>query len=304
MRGRNDYRWVEIEGADAETFEVLGYELAKDSEHLYFRNQVVDFVDYPSFEVLEHAYHCYIDKNHVYQLRGGEVKTYIDESGDEVAKSFDYLDIVEEADAQSYELLFPLGSESGADYARDKKHVFWHNEVIDDEVDHATFRPLTPFILADKNYIYTEGLRAKVLNEHQSSEGFKLIGKNADIVYTDELLYYVLADNIWQFEVDDADTLGDFDSAWFFTLDHKVYYCGEEIEGADSETFEVIYPFGQMSRDKDHLYYERIIIDKDVTPAEVTFDKDAYNYVYRGKYFNEKTYRFENEKWCYEKYVC
>ncbi len=296
FRGSNDYHWVVIPEADPASFKVLDQEFAQDDQHLYFRNKVADFVDYDSFKYMDYSHLCYIDKNHVYQLTTGEFEDYIDENGETINKQFAYLNIVEEADANTYHLLFPLRGKTATDWAKDKDHVFLYNEIIEG-VDVPTFRVLTSLITIDKDFIYVQGVSTKIPNKHQSSEDFHIIRKdNADIVYNQEYLYYVLVDDIKEFPIKDLHSISDFDSAWYFTIDNIVYYCGEKIEKAEADSFEVIEKYNHMARDNKHLFYKNELVAEGIDPKQVIFDKESYEFFYQGKKWNEESKQFEEVK--------
>ncbi|PID90068.1 MAG: hypothetical protein CSA97_04775 [Bacteroidetes bacterium] len=295
IRGRNDYHWVLIPEANPQTFRVLDNNFARDDRHLYFRNRIADFVDYPTFRHLPHLHRTYIDAKHVYQLKTSR-EDFIDENGATASADLQYLDIIEEADAKTYRPLYPLAGETGTDWAKDAHHIFRHNELVD-SVDYQTFRTLTTFIHADKDFIYSEFLKTKIPNSHGSSEGFRIIRKqNADIVYTDRYLYYALADSLYEYPVQDIATLGDFDSAFYFTLDGRVYYYNEQIPGAHAPTFEPLHKFGHMARDREHLFYKNQLVAEGIDPQEVSFNEEEYDYFYRGLVFNDETLQFEAVK--------
>lgn len=47
---------IELEGADVNTFEKLGYDYAKDSKHIYHRGKIVETADVESFIILGKVY--------------------------------------------------------------------------------------------------------------------------------------------------------------------------------------------------------------------------------------------------------
>ncbi|MBK9801281.1 MAG: DKNYY domain-containing protein [Bacteroidetes bacterium] len=83
-----------VNGADANSFETVSWDWAKDKMHYYYLGKPILEIDYPTFKLLD--YHYSIDKNHVYYddkiIEGADAKTfkYIDGSQDAKDKNSCY----------------------------------------------------------------------------------------------------------------------------------------------------------------------------------------------------------------------
>ena len=135
-----------IQGADKNSFEVLGYYIAKDKNNVYYNGKKMENVDSKSFKNFGNFIGK--DKNRVFYITGNED--------------------IKDADAESFEIM------GDTRYFRDKNNIFvikYSNDFPDGQgfiklpnIDRNSFITLSEEIGKDKNGVYYFGEKIKGIN--------------------------------------------------------------------------------------------------------------------------------------------
>ncbi|KAF2515196.1 DKNYY domain-containing protein [Flavobacterium foetidum] len=264
--------------ADVATFLPISEDFGKDKNNVFWKGRK-QLVDYDTFEVED--FYIVKDKNHVYNLNG---------------KKFYELEIVNDADPKTYELL----DASITDYRRhfwtkDAYSVYYKNKKIN--VDPATFKPLNNAIAVDADFIYAilsyrgEGNEMvevdEVVPKHKMIEGeiqtinetYARIGNSIVSAFTKSEFEINTFDFIattkeidyWNIIVNDVlinkgTMYPEIDAKTFETLRYDfskdksgVYYAFKKIDGVDYSSFEILSD--QYSKDKQHVYFEDVMLE-------------------------------------------
>ena len=152
------YKVIKINGADTETFVLLGEQYAKDKNYGYWKGKPFG-ADVVSLSFL---YGHYIkDKNNVYfqgnKLEGVNAEKFKVISFDGYGYAKDDKNIwfgesmLSDADIDTFEVISPS-------YTKDKNHVWYFGKIIQD-ADPSTFEVIDNSNGKDKYYYYKEGKR-------------------------------------------------------------------------------------------------------------------------------------------------
>jgi hypothetical protein len=223
-----------IEEADMDTFTVLAYNFAKDKNHVYYNDIIIEDADPESFELIpfrsvvyekQRSYLLTKDKNHLYYVN----------------KKF------EQADTNSFQGLW-------GEYAQDAKHIFFNNEVL-------LKTEFTPKKIAnDKHENYLQ-LKDRLFFQEREIKGvdlesFELI--EAEFSRDKHHVYY------GNHVIENAD--GDsfkVHNEHYQSDKNGLYYDAMFINGSDSASYKYIDQL--YSKDKNQVYYLGLII-KDENP--------------------------------------
>jgi hypothetical protein len=244
-----------VEGADAETFEVLnGYDIGKDKNGVYYRDEIFMEADFDTLEEVNSWY--YKDKDHVYYsfntfqvIPGADPDTFKANEMDVFATDknnvYRWGEILEGADPETYESL-------SYNLSRDKNYLYYRTERIE-LADPKTFEWKTPNIALD----YIESYREEYGNDPTTIE---VDLSDYPEIYRDKNNIYI-ADQV--VEGADPDTFEIIDQQYFKDKNYvyyNPYWSGEpavikleKIEGADPDSFEVIRE--GLSKDKNSVFY-------------------------------------------------
>ncbi len=251
-----------LEGADSNSFEALFYKdglvsgYAKDKNHVYYNGEKMTFwssgikADNSSFQALREFYAK--DENRIYYmwtiLRWGyDVETF-KVLGNDFTSDKDSIYwwglILEWVDSESFQILEYW-------YSKDKNNIYYHNDKIFDKIDSNTFKILDENYIIDKNNAYY----------------YNSLNINEPIIILDSVDLKTFKILWWEGYAKDK---------------NHVYFDGNRINNANSDTFETLKVLG-YSKDKNNYYYHGIILNNiDYNTFEVfnrTTAKDK-NHVY------------------------
>lgn len=286
--------------ADVESFTPLEREFAKDKDHIFFKEHIIDDeVDVSSFRVVGRLG---FDKNHVYIpleymayaitdtlttsnkmfiLEGADPETYSESEDWDWGKDAENWFYGYKMIAVDYESFTPVNKF----FCKDDNRVYLRKsfDLIPCAIDPKTFEIINERYVADENYIYdfvewSDGEEENQLNKfsYQSLKDIEFSHK--DYVYFDNAVLYdgVLIEdaNRKDFKVLESAT-----HAYAKNKQH-VFYDGQKIVGADVESFK-LYDYDQYARDKNGVYHWGVEMkDADVATFEA-IEKDGW--VYRDK---------------------
>lgn len=258
--------------ADVKTFEALSRVDGRDKDHIFFREQIVQGVDYATYRLDPRGFAR--DKDHVYRAELDSANRFL---------------IVEHADPATFRRV----REECSVWWVDKDHYFRGLKVVD--VDYETMQVVSADLAFDKNSIYQQTdscLQAfarvgevVVLHDNFIRDDryiyYNLYGKSSchyarkQIAFRDAAsihIYYTLDEWAVWFSVDgrlygegaqDLTPQG-FDAASFEMFKERgsydyardkgqAYYKLTPIPGADPATFEIVE--GRYAKDKAQVYY-------------------------------------------------
>jgi len=229
----------EIEGADKESFEVLSYNYAKDTNHVYYEKTILKEMKPENIELLS----PYTHENKKSYLSYSYIKND--------QKVFYLYEPIEEADAQSFSYL--QGS-----YARDKDALFYADSKITNIENSLTFLDND----SDAEYIkmgHKIFYRGEI-TEIKEPERFKLLSE--DFSSDGKTIYY------------HAQACPEIDSASFEVINNhfekdknSLYFEAIKIKDSDPLSFETINNY--FTKDKNQVYYfSNILMHEDAK----TFD--------------------------------
>lgn len=253
-----------LEGADAPTFTVLGYNYARDQGKAWYKAEPFTVADVSSLQPIDARFakdkvQAYLDRT---PIRGSH------------GPSFTLIDISYARDTNHYYFINGSGNDEriapipcdlasfrlvDLSYATDKDHVF-HQGVIIKGAEPASFVVLGSSYAKDEHSVYFREERVAgadpasftLFTENENSNGVTYYAKDKDRIYVN------------------ADVFPDVDRASFRILDEKytldkngVYHRMKRVPQADPLTFKV-YPhfMGDAdAEDKAHKYGEGQIVE-------------------------------------------
>jgi len=301
-----------IQDADVASFEVLGRDFAKDKNHIFYKEYIIDSeVDYDSFK--SYDYYC-TDKNHVYIPEQFTQHVFYD--NDTIYSSPTEKALVEKNKSRKMWIIQdadPLTYiEIDSDWAKDKSNFFYRHLPV--SVDYETFKILNKSFCLDKNSVYAVKMRSLlsvtidpttvekvdenyVLDKHavyffEEFQDSKITNKlfahsyknkekihllNKEYLQIDESILYenVALDNV------DVSTFQLLNPTWYAKDKKQVYCAGKVIKNADPNTFQ-IFENAIYAKDKKQVYCRgNIIIEADVETFGPPTKK--YSFRYRDK---------------------
>jgi serine/threonine protein kinase len=159
------YKWispgrfwvVELPKADVKSFEVIGFNLARDSNHVWWYGSILSEIDAATVEVVEDGFVWKDAKGVWYQderIEGADAKTFrhLDQAFYRDAKRVYWSSTpLDGADPDTFRT---FGNESP--YGADRNSVWKGDEKLTG-VDAATFEPVHESVYKDKNGVYANG---------------------------------------------------------------------------------------------------------------------------------------------------
>ena len=284
-----------LQNADAKTFEILGYHIAKDKNSVYYWDEKLSKIDPKTFEVVEGYYiTIFKDKNGIYTFGKNYDKLKIinfKENGIDI--DFNDFKVISSEDPTIYknknDIYFQKGGKilqiknvdakifekiNGRNYLdnkyyRDKNNVYYFSEdkmLKIENADRNSVNELSENILKDKNYVYFENQQIKgldvnsfkVIYENRISEPENLIKDKNGVYYIDEDKKTLI-----KFRNDEIDIEG-FGIANkmlddYFKDKNNVYYLENyklhELDDLDIKTYQNI-SMTRYKKDKNNLYYK------------------------------------------------
>jgi hypothetical protein len=238
---------LEVEGVDAKSFATLRFKgYAADKNHVYWRGRIIENADANTFKPLSWSYS--IDGKHVF---------YKDK-------------ILSASDPQTFQIL-------ENEYTLDCDSVYFKGKTMAG-ADSKTFNTIGHYYGKDKNAIYRLG---QILNEIEDPETFRLLAppekkdKNSFDFFKAEKTDYL---DRWGRDkanyYREGRKIKGIDYSTFTLLDdgygsyvrdrYHVFYCEYPhsfiIEGADTETFEILNKYMDTAKDRNHYYeYGKIV---------------------------------------------
>ena len=162
---------------------------------------------------------------------------------------------IPEADAESFQSLkdpFPSDCPKHSTfYGKDKSHVYYRGEIVKG-ADPSTFSIFDRVYVKDKSHVF---YGTKLLSNRV--ESFHRVSPNGTLRYaTDGDRYY------YEDIVIEGKSFGSFDfqGYQYARIDNRIYHEGKPVNGADVETFDVIFPGDKIGKDKNHVFYNDIVI--------------------------------------------
>jgi DKNYY family len=254
-----------LENSDPNSFTVISphYGYAKDDKNVYEEEELLYWIDAPSFELLGHYYYSK-DKDHVYFFNG----------------------IVEGADPEEFEIIDVDLSFHGEIDGKDENNLYFRGKKID-QVDNSSYEALKyDNYVRDKNAIYylrkndnNEVTKVDFLEENDGVfefvDGYPIYSwsGNSHFLKTDKAIYLEGAP-LKGVDADSFVSLNDFYSkdkngvyTWFeLTSSNEITYIS--LEGVDQASFEVMemphrFDYEVYGKDKSNIYYkgEKITLD-------------------------------------------
>ncbi len=222
----------EIAGAEADHFEVLAYNVAKDKSHVYFDGEILKHADPKTFELIPSG--GLIDKKYNYHIYTKDA-----------SHVFHFYDLIKEAEALSFQYLW-------GDFSKDENYLFYREKKFIPIVEH----PKKMENDSDENYlrmgqdVYFQTMRIK----NADAESFKVI-KN-DFSKDNNAVYY------------ENTLLKNVDVASFKVLnrnyqrdENNLYYQTKLLIKGDPDSYEHLNTL--FSKDKNNLYFVgSIVMDK------------------------------------------
>ena len=188
-----------LDGADAASFENVGYAYAKDSRHVYDGEKRVDFVDRDSFRFLGSGY--YADRERVFYGLSRPLAG---------------------ADPSSFVVL------PGNYYAKDADHVYFHeSELLG--ADAASFSVITDGYAKDTGRVYYSGRTI----EGAHPEYFKLFNPRCSTDNAHVFCYDTMLDGI---DVRTFRPIGDSD---YIRDEDTMYYLDRKVDGVNVSAFRI-----------------------------------------------------------------
>ena len=288
-----------ITGADRNSFEILGYSIARDKNNVYNKGEKLGNIDIASFKYFDNW--IAKDKNRVF---------YMDERKD-----------IKNADAKTFERM------GESYYFRDKNNVFAlkndysdsnYNLVLEmsKNIDRSSFDILNAEFGKDKNGVYYFGEKIDGISSN-NAKVVEALGDNDYILQSGNDHYLMTvnekdSDNNERFETKKIDSLNiDFDTFKYFEMsdlykDKNSFYYHSDSDlkkiksDIDVKSAEKVLKLNDFIKDKSNLYYysngkiEKINLKIDVNNLEYLDDENSTssNYLRDGKnvYFVDNEY--------------
>lgn len=268
---------------DIDSFIVLHRYFGRDTKKLYYKYRIMRNVDHLTFE-WDYNLGLPKDKKHLYFPVPAE--------------NADYMEIIKDADPDTYERVFPLPD--CLKWYRDKNYYFYNHKRVNADRETLSFdAPYLPF--DHKNIFSVENDQVNVIR-YQGK--IKVLGGN---LIRDSLSYYFNAgcdSTARKIDYKDPDKFEYYDSypEDIFRIDNLIYIRGLLFlkDVVDVNTFEVLdYSY---YKDKNHVYYkESLLQDADPVSFELInmkYAKDKNHVFGEGKLLSDyKPDDFVKDSW-------
>ena len=296
-----------LQNADAKTFEILGYHIAKDKNYVYYRDEKLSKIDPKTFEVVEGYYiTIFKDKNGIYTFgKNYDKLKIINFKEDGIDIDFNDFKVISSEDPTIYknknDIYFQKGGKilqiknvdaktfekiNGRNYLdnkyyRDKNNVYYFSEdkmLKLENADRNSVNELSENILKDKNYVYFENQQIKgldvnsfkVIYENRISEPKNLIKDKNGIYYIDENKKTLIKFRNDEIDIESFGIANEMLDDYFKDK-NNVYYLEEyklhRLEDLDIETYQNI-SMTRYKKDKNNLYFKWKKV-KNVNPDDV-----------------------------------
>ena len=296
-----------LQNADAKTFEILGYHIAKDKNYVYYRDEKLSKIDPKTFEVVEGYYiTIFKDKNGIYTFgKNYDKLKIINFKEDGIDIDFNDFKVISSEDPTIYrnknDIYFQKGGKilqiknvdaktfekiNGRNYLdnkyyRDKNNVYYFSEdkmLKLENADRNSVNELSENILKDKNYVYFENPQIKgldvnsfkVIYENRISEPKNLIKDKNGIYYIDENKKTLIKFRNDEIDIESFGIANEMLDDYFKDK-NNVYYLEEyklhRLDGLDIETYQNI-SMTRYKKDKNNLFFKWKKV-KNVNPDDV-----------------------------------
>lgn len=296
-----------LPNADAKTFEILGYHVAKDKNSVYYWDEKLNKIDPKTFEIVEGYYiTIFKDKNGIYTFGKNYDKLKIinfKENGIDI--DFNNFKVISSEDSTIYknknDIYFQKGGKilqiknvdaktfekiNGRSYLdnkyyRDKNNVYYFSEdkmLKLENADRNSVNELSKNILRDKNNVYFENKQIKgldinsikVIYENGISEPENLIKDKNGIYYIDENKKTLIKFRNDEIDIESFGIANEMLDDYFKDKNNVYYlenYKLHKLEDLDIETYQNI-SMTRYNKDKKHLYFKWKKV-KNVNPDDV-----------------------------------
>ncbi len=296
-----------LQNADAKTFEILGYHIAKDKNYVYYWDEKLSKIDPKTFEVVEGYYiTMFKDKNGIYTFGKNYDKLKIinfKENGIDI--DFNDFKVISSKDPTIYrnknDIHFQKGGKilqiknvdaktfekiNGRSYLdnkyyRDKNNVYYFSEdkmLKMENADRNSVNELSKNILRDKNNVYFENKQIKgldinsikVIYENGISEPENLIKDKNGIYYIDENKKTLIKFRNDEIDIESFGIANEMLDDYFKDKNNVYYlenYKLHKLEDLDIETYQNI-SMTRYKKDKNNLYFKWKKV-KNVNPDDV-----------------------------------
>ena len=296
-----------LQNADAKTFEILGYHIAKDKNYVYYWDEKLSRIDPKTFEVVEGYYiTMFKDKNGIYTFGKNYDKLKIinfKENGIDI--DFNDFKVISSEDPTIYknknDIYFQKGGKilqiknvdaktfekiNGRSYLdnkyyRDKNNVYYFSEdkmLKLENADRNSVNELSKNILRDKNNVYFENKQIKgldinsikVIYENGISEPENLIKDKNGIYYIDENKKTLIKFRNDEIDIESFGIANEMLDDYFKDKNNVYYlenYKLHKLEDLDIETYQNI-SMTRYKKDKNNLYFKWKKV-KNVNPDDV-----------------------------------
>ena len=296
-----------LQNADAKTFEILGYHIAKDKNYVYYWDEKLSKIDPKTFELVEGYYiTIFKDKNGIYTFGKNYDKLKIinfKENGIDI--DFNDFKVISSEDPTIYknknDIYFQKGGKiypiknvdaktfeeiNGRSYLdnkyyRDKNNVYYFSEdkmLKMENADRNSVNELSKNILRDKSNVYFENKQIKgldinsikVIYENGISEPENLIKDKNGIYYIDENKKTLIKFRNDEIDIESFGIANEMLDDYFKDK-NNVYYLEEyklhRLDDLDIETYQNI-SMTRYKKDKNNLYFKWKKV-KNVNPDDV-----------------------------------
>ena len=296
-----------LQNADAKTFEILGYHIAKDKNYVYYWDEKLGKIDPKTFEVVEGYYiTIFKDKNGIYTFgKNYDKLKIINFKEDGIDIDFNDFKVISSEDPTIYknknDIYFQKGGKilqiknvdaktfekiNGRSYLdnkyyRDKNNVYYFSEdkmLKMENADRNSINELSKNILRDKDNVYFENKQIKgldinsikVIYENGISEPENLIKDKNGIYYIDENKKTLIKFRNDEIDIESFGIANEMLDDYFKDK-NNVYYLEEyklhRLDDLDIETYQNI-SMTRYKKDKNNLYFKWKKV-KNVNPDDV-----------------------------------
>jgi hypothetical protein len=296
-----------LQNADAKTFEILGYHIAKDKNYVYYWDEKLSKIDPKTFEVVEGYYiTIFKDKNGIYTFgKNYDKLKIINFKEDGIDIDFNDFKVISSEDPTIYknknDIYFQKGGKilqiknvdaktfekiNGRSYLdnkyyRDKNNVYYFSEdkmLKMENADRNSINELSKNILRDKNNVYFENKQIKgldinsikVIYENRISEPENLIKDKNGVYYIDENKKTLIKFRNDEIDIESFGIANEMLDDYFKDKNNVYYlenYKLHKLEDLDIETYQNI-SMTRYKKDKNNLYFKWKKV-KNVNPDDV-----------------------------------
>ena len=317
-----------LQNADAKTFEILGYHIAKDKNYVYYWDEKLSKIDPKTFELVEGYYiTIFKDKNGIYTFGKNYDKLKIinfKENGIDI--DFNDFKVISSEDPTIYrnknDIYFQKGGKilqiknvdaktfekiNGRSYLdnkyyRDKNNVYYFSEdkmLKMENADRNSINELSKNILRDKNNVYFENKQIKgldinsikVIYENGISEPENLIKDKNGIYYIDENKKTLIKFRNDEIDIESFGIANEMLNDYFKDK-NNLYFKWKKVKNINPDDVEIIE--NDFIKIKDTLYEIFNFEEKEVEIAPLTVDINTFEHI-DNRYYKDKTNIYYNK---------